>query len=302
MSRFHVRDGLVTIALFFVITLTLFTPLSLLTVWFLPLPFLLYAAKHGWLSALLPAGIGALSLWAVSGHPLNVGWVMAVAVTGITMGELYRRSQTTGTDVVLGGLTAVWVGSLLLLVIASFSFNMMDRLDALLAQEWEQNKEMLRAYGMEDSLPELPPVAAVIPGMIFLLAVPIPLLNLVVGRRWLRRRGFPGKYLPPFGEWRLPRPFFYFYFVSLLLLILFGLGENANLMLLGNAAAVLFTLFIVQGLAFITWLLERSGKSKGWLVLVVFLTLLIPVAGMVVHLIGIVDCGTRIRNRIRGEK
>ncbi|MDA8352513.1 MAG: hypothetical protein M0Z65_04855, partial [Firmicutes bacterium] len=68
MSRFHVRDGLVTIALFFVITLTLFTPLSLLTVWFLPLPFLLYAAKHGWLPALLPAGIGALSLWAVSGH------------------------------------------------------------------------------------------------------------------------------------------------------------------------------------------------------------------------------------------
>src|SRR5699024_3419090 len=138
------------------------------------------------------------------------------------------------TDVVLGGLTAVWVGSLLLLVIASFSFNMMDRLDALLAQEWEQNKEMLRAYGMEDSLPELPPVAAVIAGMIFLLAVPIPLLNLVVGRRWLRRRGFPGKYLPPFGEWRLPRPFFYFYFVSLLLLILFGLGENANMMLLGK--------------------------------------------------------------------
>ncbi|MGI6126721.1 MAG: hypothetical protein ACOYEF_07140, partial [Planifilum sp.] len=58
-----VRDGVILCGIFTVLIASLFTPLSILTIWFLPLPFLLYTAKHSWPSAVLPAAvIGVLTL------------------------------------------------------------------------------------------------------------------------------------------------------------------------------------------------------------------------------------------------
>ncbi|PTX62430.1 uncharacterized protein YybS (DUF2232 family) [Melghirimyces profundicolus] len=300
-----IRDGFITVGLFLI--LALITPLLIFTMWLLPLPFFLHTSKNGWRSALFPFFLTAILAWIFTGEPFGVGLVLLLAVTGMVMGILYRKTDTTGTDVALGGLTVVWVGLLLLLVGAVMAYDLGEQLDVILQREWERNEELLRLYGVSEPLPDPDSMdevlSSVLPAMIFLMAVPVPLINLAVGRRWMiRQQGFPGKYLPPFRNWRLPRPFFYFYFVSLLTVLIFGLEGNSAVVVLGNAVTVLFILFLIQGLSFTAWLLNRGDQGKGWMVPVLVLTFLVPIVTMVIHLMGILDSGTRIRDRFGAGK
>ena len=209
----EVRDGLITTMLFLLIVFSLMTPLNILTIWLLPLPFLLQTAKNGWVSAVFPILLIIFSFLAVTDHLFYPGAVLLVATAGVVMGVLYRRPDTSGTDVVLGGLTIVGISLLILMMAATHYFDLQNRLNSYLAEEWQRNAEWFRIYGVESATDLIPYVATVIPSVIFMLAVPVPLFNLVVARKWLTRRGLPGKYLPPFREWRLPRSFFYFYLV-----------------------------------------------------------------------------------------
>lgn len=296
-----IRDGVITLAIFLAIFISLITPLSILTIWLLPLPFFLHAAKNGWASTVIPILLSSLSLLILTGQPFSLGIVFLAAVTGVTMGILYRRSNTTGTDVALGGLTAVWISLLLLFVVASLYFDLQNQVNTLLQEEWKRNGELFRSYGVESADDLSSVFAFVVPGTIFLLALPVSLLSLVTGRRWLNRQGFPGKYLPPFREWRLPRSFFYFYLLSLLLLLIFGDKGNSIILLLANATMVFYTLFFIQGLSLIAWLLHRSGKKKVWMVPITFFSLF-PLLGMMVHLMGIVETGSDLRKRIGKKK
>ncbi|MFD1427137.1 uncharacterized protein YybS (DUF2232 family) [Kroppenstedtia sanguinis] len=298
-----VRDGLITTMLFLLIIFSLLTPLNILTMWFLPLPFILHTAKNGWVSAIFPIFLTAFSLLAITGHLFYSGAVLLVAIAGVVMGLLYRSSDTSGTDVVLGGLTTVGISLLILMMAASYFFDLQNRLNSLLMEEWQRNGEWFRLYGVESVSDLIPYVATVIPSMLFMLVVPVPLLNLVVARRWLGRHGLPGKYLPPFREWRLPRSFFYFYFFSLLLFLVFGIGEeSSSTWIPANVMTVLFLLFYIQGLSFIAWLLHRSGKGKGWMIFILLCSLVISPFSVVVHLMGIVDTGSEIRKRLNHKK
>ncbi|SMO68593.1 DUF2232 domain-containing protein [Melghirimyces algeriensis] len=297
-----IRDGIITVLLFLLITFSLITPLSLLTVWFLPLPFFLHTSKNGWLSALFPMGLGALLLWVLTGQPLNVMVIFLVAATGMIMGGLYREDSSTGTDVVLGGLTAVWAGSLLLLTVMVLFLDITDQMSALFQQEWERNQEIFQAYGLNEPLPEWSSMMTVVPGMLLLMIAPVPLLNLIVGRRWLVKQGFPKKYLPPFRKWHLPRSFFYFYFFVLLVFLIFGMNDNHQVLALSNIVVILFVFFLIQGFSFISLLLKRYNRGRGWMISVIALTIFIPFATMVVHFLGILDTGTRIRSRFQGEE
>ncbi len=111
----EVRDGLITTMLFLLIVFSLMTPLNILTIWLLPLPFLLQTAKNGWVSAVFPILLIIFSFLAVTDHLFYPGAVLLVATAGVVMGVLYRRPDTSGTDVVLGGLTIVGISLLILI-------------------------------------------------------------------------------------------------------------------------------------------------------------------------------------------
>jgi len=53
----------------------------------------------------------------------------------------------------------------------------------------------------------------------------------------------------------------------------------------------------VQGLSFLSFLLHRKGLSRGWLWLAVF-ALFLPPAAFLLLVLGIMDVGTRMRERL----
>ncbi|MFC4077253.1 DUF2232 domain-containing protein [Salinithrix halophila] len=303
MSRFSdLRDGLITFGLFALLILTLLTPLSLLTCWFLPLPFLLHTARRGGRSILFPIIACGIFILLAAAHPFFISLYIFSAVTGAVMGLIYRRTASTGTDVVLGGLLTSWICLLLLVTVTALFTDFFGQLQSIWHEQWKETQRLAESIGAAGDLPSQNSVARVLPGMLILFLLPFPLLNFALGRRILIRQGFPGKYLPPFRDWRLPRPFFYFYFLSLLGFLFLNNGETDSIgLVFSNATALLYILFLFQGWAFTAFLLHQNKRSGKWMILVVSLSF-IPLITLLLHLVGILDTGTKLRKRLKGKR
>lgn len=296
-----IRGGLITVGLYLLLLLSMMTPLGMISLWLLPLPFFWFSAKNGWKPALLPVAIcGVLSL--LLGPTMIAGWLFVVSI-GLLMGELYRRPESTGTDVFLGGWVATWLGALGLLLFTTWQVDGMERIQSIWQQQWTNTQQVLETYGLDIAqMEELPPLNLILPIILFFFTIPFPLFNLILGRRFLMRQGLPGKYLPPMREWRLPRPFFYFYFIALLLMLLVGLEGGSISFFAGTAVTLMFLIFFIQGLAFSAFLLHRWNRGNGWVVLVGAVALFVPFFSFFIHLLGIVDTGTEWRKRIGPKK
>jgi uncharacterized protein YybS (DUF2232 family) len=294
-----VRDGVILCGIFTVLIASLFTPLSILTIWFLPLPFLLYTAKHSWPSAVLPAAVISV-LTLILLHPLLVFAVLFGASTGMLMGALYRSSTSTGTDVVLAGLVVGAAAMLTGLVAAEYGFGVLTEFQRIWQQQWDLAVEWIQRSIPDASVPALPPLSAVLPLSMSMLLVPTVLLSAWAGRRLLVRSGFAEKRLPPFYRWRFPRSFLYFYLLAGIASFLFGTESGAYPFFAG-LFIILDMVFVVQGLSFLAFLLRRKGKGQGWLWLAV-LALFIPPAAFLLLVLGILDVGTRWRERMEEKR
>ena len=290
-----VRDGVILCGSFTVLIASLFTPLSLLTIWFLPLPFFLYTAKHSWPSVVFPAAaIGVLTLILL--HPLWIFGVLFAAATGMAMGAFYRSTAASGTDVVLAGLVVGAAVLLLGLAAAQYGFGLLSEFQRLWQEQWDLVAEMVQNSVPEASVPPLPPLSAVLPLFLSVLTVPTVLLSAWAGRRFLVRSGFPEKRLPPFHRWRFPKSFLFYYLVSCVAAFLFD-AESWAYSFFAGSFMILDILFAVQGLSFLSFLLHRKGLSRGWLWLAVF-ALFLPPAAFLLLVLGIMDVGTRMRERL----
>lgn len=290
-----VRDGVILCVVFTVLIASLFTPFSLVTIWFLPLPFFLYTVRHSWPSALFPAAVlGALALILL--HPLWIFGVLFAAATGMAMGAFYRSTAASGTDVVLAGLVVGAAVLLLGLAAAQYGFGLLSEFQRLWQEQWDLVAEMVQNSVPEASVPPLPPLSAVLPLFLSVLTVPTVLLSAWAGRRFLVRSGFPEKRLPPFHRWRFPKSFLFYYLVSCVAAFLFD-AESWAYSFFAGSFMILDILFAVQGLSFLSFLLHRKGLSRGWLWLAVF-ALFLPPAAFLLLVLGIMDVGTRMRERL----
>lgn len=290
-----VRDGVILCGVFTVLIASLFTPFSLVTIWFLPLPFFLYTVRHSWPSALFPAAVlGALALILL--HPLWILGVLFAAATGMAMGAFYRSTAASGTDVVLAGLVVGAAVLLLGLAAAQYGFGLLSEFQRLWQEQWDLVAEMVQNSVPEASVPPLPPLSAVLPLFLSVLTVPTVLLSAWAGRRFLVRSGFPEKRLPPFHRWRFPKSFLFYYLVSCVAAFLFD-AESWAYSFFAGSFMILDILFAVQGLSFLSFLLHRKGLSRGWLWLAVF-ALFLPPAAFLLLVLGIMDVGTRMRERL----
>lgn len=297
----EIKNGLITTVLFIILVISLLIPpLSMITVWLFPLPFFVAAAQRGWGTTVFPAVLCCFFVLLVTGHPFFLMAVLFSAITGAVMGSIYRQKDSTGTDVVLGGLVTTWVCFLLIAAVAHWS-GVLAQVEGLAREQWKLTEEMVRSAGMEGSMPDVEALKMVIPGVMMMFTLPFPFLNLVLGRRWLLKKELPGKYLPPFRKWRLPRSFFYFYFIILVAMLFSDNLFPSAPLIFGNASTILYFLFFLQGLSFIAFLLHHFHRGKGWFILTIVMSFLLPFVTVLVHFAGILDTGTELRNRLQNK-
>lgn len=296
----YAKDSFLYTGLFLFMLASINIPLiHLFVLWILPFPFLVLRVKQPTSVMIVPLiGLSVLYLFGVPFFYIALG-VLALC-TGLVMGNIYHKQDSTGTDVVLGGLVSGLAASWMIMAIMQWGFGFFDVLKSSWQREWTEAQKILTQSGL--SVPEatVPPIDVFVIIFLLLILVPMILISFAVARKWLVHKGFLPKTLLPFHKWRLPKVFFYF-FLLVLLVEWFVAGDGglgAEYQWLIGIVFILHALFFIQGLAFLAFLLKQKQKSRKWLVLVVLLAWLPPVS-FIILLMGIVDVGTSLRLKMQ---
>ncbi|BCU83391.1 hypothetical protein JIR001_31740 [Polycladomyces abyssicola] len=229
-------------------------------------------------------------------HPVVLSLALFGMATGIVMGELYRRPRMRAVDVVLGG----WVVSVLLLlltlVIAEQSFHIIEAFQSEWKKQLMETERLMKGYDINYVMPELP-LSLFLPVTLGTVTFGVVSVSFLIGRRWLVKRGLPGKSLPSFDRWRFPRSFFVVYLGLILLTLLskYGIGE------LAPALPVFTLLILIQGFSFLAFIFRRRGWSRWWVVAFAVLSFPFPLLLMGIHLIGMMDMGFDLRGKIKAN-
>ncbi len=303
-------EGAILASVFAIILLiSTYVPLvGIVTVWALPLPFVLYVLRRGLKPGLMLWGVSLFLAFLIGGLP-TVPSAFIFGSAGLVIGELYRR-KLSGFSVLIGaGLTytlnmlLVFLGLVLILgenpmqMAAQLTREQIEFAESTWGAFGEGSGQSLeQMYGVIDQLIYLAPV------MIVGLGVSLALLTLLLSYFLLRRLGHEVKGLPPFREWQFPKAFLWYYLIVLVLAMI-GAEEGTTLfVIIWNLFPLLEVVLAVQGFAFMFYYCHHKKISKAVPILLIVAAIVISPLLYLVRILGIIDLGFDLRKRITSQK
>lgn len=308
-ERSPLTDGiigsLIHVLLLFV---SIFTPLSFISLMLLPLPALVYTAKHtrkaGAVFACISAALGAL---------FGLLWLLAsfvAAGAGWGMGQFHHSKRRSVRGLLLTGTVTLLAGISLALLLLSVSFDF--HLGSILERQWEQTiavyTEIWDEMGIAVNERELhvvrETVVSLLPAVFIVMAGSTALVNHAIGRVVLRRLEVPTVKLPPFQEWHFPRSLLAWYIVSVVVMLLTEIGSYWYSVAV-TANWLITLLFVVQALSLLTALVQRWLRPPDawfWLGVLLFLPLFVFIMlffFVPLSFLGMLDIGFRFRDRLQ---
>jgi len=287
--------------------LSYFTPLGVVSTLVLPVPFLVYAARHRAGDLVAVVTVCTLLTVILVGLP-SVFLPLWSGLTGGVMGTVYRLRREAYLAF-SAGMVATLVSFLCMLVIMNlfFSVNMLQDLRQAMEESLRMTQSWLESMGLD--VPENPQLAQLpdmlvrmFPFLLFFSSATVSLLTHWIGGTVLRRLGTSAPRLPAFHTWRFPRLLLFLYLPVLLYLLIPPSSRVAALEpVLINLQAAFEVLFIIQGLSFVFFLAKARNLHKSVPVLAVVGLILPPFSllfSLVLSILGIVDVGFPLRERI----
>lgn len=300
-------EGALMLAVFAVlIFLSVFVPMAtFITNFFLILPFLLYSAKYPMKNAfvLLAGAIGMSAVISVLAVPIAVLY----GTTGLVMGYCIRSGKSKLISYMASSM--VFLGNIVLfygIVVTLFEFNFMDEFTRMFRSSADKYGNLLESLGQAPNVQ----VTQQIEGMIKLMKTLAPslliggaflsvILLMVVNFPLLKRFGVNVPQFPPFRTLKFPRSILWYYLITLIISFVADLEEGTYLYLVVmNAAYILEMLLLIQGLAFIFYYSYLKNWPKAIPIMAAIMTFLWPIFFSIVRLLGIIDLGFDLRERL----
>lgn len=285
-----VRDSLVYSMLFLLLLTSLLTPIYLITLWLIPLPLLILTVKQGTKIALICSLVlmGAVTLIS----PAFIIMCIYPITVGVIMGKVYKDTKLKSADVVLSGIVSAFVAMWITLGLGERFFNVLTYLQNTVQKVITEQQEVIATYGVKGTA--VFSFESVLAVMLLFIVAFIPLITFIIARSRLAKRGFTRDKLPPFHTWRLSAIFIVFLVVVILLT---WTGVFGNSPYLQAIEIILYMMFLFQGIVFSAFLLHIWGKSKLWIIPIILISFL-PILSVLIQMLGILDSGTSIRNRL----
>ncbi|MGY4688232.1 YybS family protein [Salibacterium sp. K-3] len=305
----RLTEGAVLSGIFIVILLlSVFVPfLSMVLLWFLPLPFVLFTARHGWKSGLVMAVVSILLSFFAAALP-GLPFALLSAAGGITMGEMMRRRKeallvaAASSLAYIGGLTALYAGTVLLLNIDPLSV-----LQDIMKQSAEQAESMLTSFGQDpsenleeyesmiDRLGQMGPLLIAFTGVFYAF------LTQFIAHAVMRRMKMEVEEFPPLREWNFPRSLLWYY---LIVSIIYWVGvEEGTAMetVTWNLFPLLETAMALQGFTVIFHYCYIKSVPKSIPVLIMIFGLILPFVLLLARILGIIDLGFQLKKRLESD-
>lgn len=300
--------GAMMIALFaLLLALTLYVPLiGNVTLFFIPLPILLYRLKYDRAASILVLVASAM-ISTIMGGVLIIPFALIFGLLGFVMGDTMQTGKTKLYTVMATGV-ALLLSVVLSYIVAVlvFSFNAIDDLMKTMTEMQEQMLSIMTRFGEppegfeEMLMAQFDFYQSVIPSLFMIAVLSMAFLFVVLNGLVVQRLGYSIQKFPPFHQMKLPVLTVVLYGVILLISFIDNPASGTNMyLLLINATIILRTLFLVQGIAFIHF---YCTEMKLPTVVKVFATIIALMISPITTLLGIVDSGMNIRAWIRKDK
>lgn len=300
--------GAMMIAFFAILlAVSLYIPLlGSATMFFIPLPIILYRLKYDRTSSFLVIATGVV-LSLIIGGILLVPFAIVHGILGFIIGETIMVGKTrlyifmaTGLTLLITGM-GVYVGAVLF-----FGFNIIDELMIAMQDSKEQMTSFMSNFGGlpanydEVVTSTFQMYEYTIPSIFIISTFMLAFILLTLNLGGAKRLGFEVPKFPPFREMKLPIIAVILY-GAILLIALFAdvkLGTNLHLITV-NATIVLRFLFLLQGVSLIHYYVNEMKLPKvATVVATIFALILAPITTM----LGILDTGVNIRAWLKKDK
>lgn len=304
---------LATVILCMLLILTLFTYLSFLTIWFLPLPVMYLGAKFGWRGGVIGLAVSFVLLAGFGMNSLFTLFPIFFFVMGLAMGVAVNYKKSAFAILLSGGLAncAVLIAFLAISVLY-FHYNISQEVVTFLTQAYNQavkemgstlngqDLSMLRAY--KETIPD---IIYLVPGGIVVVSFSYALIISLISLPILRLFHINAPHWVAFRKWQMPKSILWLYLIVLLARLTNIVGETGtpvNIVTLNFNYALQIALAI-QGFSF---LFAFAYRRKWPLVMPILLSVVLAILGFtpleMVTILGIIDLGFDLRGRIPEKK
>ncbi|MGG3561534.1 YybS family protein [Neobacillus rhizosphaerae] len=277
----------------------------------IPLPFILFSVKNNvkMITAFFVAAI-FISFMVTSLRGLAVMLIYGAA--GVVIGYMIQKKKSRNVILIASSLT--FLVGIIIFYIASdafFQLNIIHELQTSINESVKHSEELLKAQGQEDQIKLIKEQGALMFKQITVIAPTALVFAAVFSSFVTQWISFPilkrfGIEVQPWGSFRnlsLPKSILWYYLIALGVMLLFHPHEGTYLYtVLINVRAILESLIILQGLAFLFYIFHQRSVAKGLGVLVVILTFMIPIVRYIIMILGITDLGFDFRKQFEKKE
>ncbi|HET7627698.1 MAG TPA: YybS family protein [Bacillales bacterium] len=309
----RLTEGAMAAALYgILLILALYVPVvSIVSVWFLPLPFIVYIIRNGTRSALPLWGCG-MAIGLLFGSIWGLFFSLLFASGGTVAGILYRQKRPA-FGILLGGALTYTAGVILvyILTIVIWDLNLINQTVETMRQAMRDSQSLLHTMGggsqrnLEMFEQQLALYRYLAPALLAFAGATYALITQLAATPVLRKIGLGDHVLPwkPFREWQFPKSFLWYYLIILIIGFFHGFeAGSVGSIVYYNLLVVLQVVMFIQGLSFVFFYMHLRKWSKGLKGLTLILLVLLSVAtGMIFRLVGVIDLGFQMRDRLRSS-
>ncbi|QKY70814.1 YybS family protein [Lentibacillus sp. CBA3610] len=306
-------DGALLLTVFMILMLiSAFVPvITLIATFLLPVPFILFASRYDWKPSIIML-IAAMALSSLLTSIFFVPIPVLMGLGGIMIGSAIHRkfspyeTWARGTIGFVAGLLFVFVFSQYV-----FQVNLVNEIDNMAQESITMSQDMMEQFGMgditEDQLDMLTEqmgmLTDLLPAWLAIVALILAFISQWISYKVLNRLENRQLYFPPFRTLRLPVSLIWIYFFALIM-SLFNLDPSGMVFIAVNNVLMLTgILMALQGFSFIFYYAHAKQMSKALPIASIVLTVFVPFIFLfLVRLLGIIDIGFSLRDRISNDK
>lgn len=288
---------------FLLLLLSLITPLSVLTVFFMLVPGVIlyaYLSVKSFALHLIPVAIILFMI-----EPLYLIFLVVFTVPAIVMGNAIKKGKSA-LYTFLVGTGAILAEYLLMLLIGSvlFQFNLYEYIENMVKLATEP---LTASDGLVNGFvwtPEMTEDVArrtqlLIPFALVVTALVMSLITHLIARPILNVMGVSVANFPPAREWRMPRALIWYYFLALIFTLMSSENDGSYWsMIAANLSPLINLGFMIQAIGFFFFL----SHAKKWNPVIPYLLAAAVFFIGPLRIIGVIDLVFPLREAITKPK
>lgn len=305
----NITDGALLTAIYIVLLLiAIFVPFTFLFgLFILPIPFIIYTARHGARAALLMM-FAALGISLIFATVISLPITFMVGIGGIAIGHAIHK-KSAAYETWARGTVGFIVGIISVMLFIQFllNINIYQEIELMIEESINMTKSLFNQFGFgPENMKQLEPFEEqmrsfpdFLPASIAITSTFLAFMSQWLSYKIMNRIESRQLFFPPFRQFNLPMSVIWIYFLALIL-VMFQTDTGSSLYLASiNVMALTVTLIIIQGYSFIFFYADHKKMHQVIPIAIVIASLIFPFIFMfVIRIIGIIDLGFQLKAKV----